>query len=203
MILKTSTLKNFTKSDLHRELEDNSQSPIISYLADYVKQSKKDDIFRLSTEEALLNYNSVYGKKYQMTQAKFNIEMTNTYNISKGKSGTMYFEFNINEIKKMLETKYDYKFENLLSDLEADLIKIESPLDAGVIKSKVDEVNKNVEIIELNDKLIKTIDTLQDNEMRNLTKIQELEMMINELRKQVVPILSVSEIDSITNQLIF
>jgi hypothetical protein len=196
--IKNFNFKNFTKSDLHRELEDNSQSPIISYLADYVKQSKKDDIFRLSTEEALLNYNSVYGKKYQMTQAKFNIEMTNTYNITKGKSGTMYFEFNINEIKKMLETKYDYKFETLLSDLEADLIKIESPFDAGVIKSKIEIVNEKVEILELNDKLIKQVNTLQDNEMSYLTKIQELEMMINELRK-----LSVSDIDEITNVLIF
>jgi len=212
--IKNFNFKSFTKSDLHRELEENSQSPIVSYLADYVKQSKTDDIFRLSTEEALLNYNSAYGKKYQMTQAKFNIEMTNTYNISKGKSGTMYFEFNINEIKKMLETKYNYKFENLLSDLEADLIQVESPLDANIIKSKVEviktnveiteiEINTNVEIIELNDKFIKIIDLLQDNEMKNLTKIQELEMMINELKKQVVPIWSVSEIDSITNQLIF
>ena len=39
--------------------------------------------------------------------------------------------------------------------------------------------------------------------MKNLTKIQELEMMIIELRKQMVPILSVSEIDSITNVLNF
>ena len=44
---------------------------------------------------------------------------------------------------------------------------------------------------------------LLDNELIYINKIKEMEMMINELKKQVVPILSVSEIDSITNLLNF
>jgi hypothetical protein len=200
--IKNFNFKNCSKSELHKELEENSQSPLVSYLADIVKHSKKDDIFRLSTEEALINYNSAYGKKFQMTQTKFNIEIAMTYNVKKLKScGYMYFEFNVSEIKKMLETKYSYNFENILDELEKELMNNESPLDANITKTIVKEVKDNVEILEQNDKLITKINSLQDNEMKNLMKIQELEMMIQQLKKQQT--LSESEINSITNILNF
>ena len=71
-------------------------------------------------------------------------------------------------------------------------------------------INENIEILKLNDELIiknenltKENKQLLDNELIYINKIKEMEMMINELKKQVVPILSVSDIDSIINQLIF
>ena len=94
-------------------------------------------------------------------------------------------------------------YNELDAELQADLNNKESPFDAGVIKSKVEDVKKHIEVLDLNDELINKLITSQDNEMKNLTKIQELEMMIIELKKQLVPILSVSEIDSITNVLNF
>ena len=104
----------------------------------------------------------------------------------------------------MLETKYSYNFENILDELEKELMNNESPLDANIPKKQdmpIKEVKCNMEILEQNDKLITKINSLQDNEMKNLMKIQELEMMIQQLKKQQT--LSESEINSITNILNF
>jgi hypothetical protein len=98
-------------------------------------------------------------------------------------------------------------YNELDDDLEADLINQESPLDANIPKRQdmpIKEVKCNMEILEQNNELITQVITLQDNEMKNLMKIQELEMMIRELKKQVnTPLLSEKDIDLITNQLIF
>jgi hypothetical protein len=195
--IKNFNFKNCTKSELHRELEENSQSPIVAYLANYVKISKVGDIFRLSTEEALCNYNNSFGKKYPMTQSKFNVEMTSTYKITKGKSNNMYFEFNINEIKKMLETNYNYKFENVLQDLEDDL-KTRSPLDEN-IKPNIKQINKNINIIEQNDNLLTQNIKLVDENKKQLDEIQRLYKMIEDLKKQND--LTGNDIDEITNKL--
>ena len=94
-------------------------------------------------------------------------------------------------------------YHELDDELESDSINNESPLDANITKPKVEEVKDNTEILEQNDKLITKINTLQDNEMKNLMKIQELEMMILELKKQATQKLSHPEISSITDILNF
>jgi hypothetical protein len=53
------------------------------------------------------------GFKFDYSQAKFNVELTTNFNVRKLKSGgCMYFEFDIKALKKLLETKYKYVFED-------------------------------------------------------------------------------------------
>ena len=105
--------KNIVKSELHQELEENSISPIVHFLAHIVKLYNKT--FRLSTTDCLKHYIEFIREqnyKFEMTQAKFNVEMVSTYKIKKIKSnGNMFFEFNINEIKDMLIKKYKFNFD--------------------------------------------------------------------------------------------
>lgn len=123
--------KNIVKSELHQELEENSISPIVYYLADFVKKHSTEKNVKLSTTECLKQYYEYikeHNYKFEMTQAKFNVEMVSTYKIKKTKSsGYMYFEFNIEEIKEMLIKKYKF-------DFEEEEEEEESPLDNGLEK---------------------------------------------------------------------
>ena len=120
--------KNINKSELHKELEDNSVSPIVEFLANIVINSDKK-VKRLTTTETLNQYNCFLkdrNLKYDCSQTKFNVEMVSTYNIKKIKScGLMYFEFDIDSLKKYLQTKFKYVFEN-----DVDILPKEpNPLD--------------------------------------------------------------------------
>ena len=121
--------KNITKSELHKELEENSVSPIVEFLANLVVLNNDKKITRLTTTETLNQYN-IFLKdknlKYDCSQTKFNVEIVSTYNIRKIKScGTMYFEFDIEMLKKFLETKFKYDFDD-----DIDILPQEpNPLD--------------------------------------------------------------------------
>jgi hypothetical protein len=117
--------KDFKKSALHAELEDNAVSPLVGFLGSIVTnalKTKKQKV-RMSTVEALndcLTYMKANNYRYELTQTKFNAELTQIYKVSKLKScGSMYFDFDISDIRKMLETKYKYDFEE---NNEADFI---------------------------------------------------------------------------------
>ena len=116
--------KEFTKSELHKELEENSISPIVHWLSNIVKLNMDKEKLRLSTVESL-NHCTIFMKnnnnKYELTQSKFNTEITQIYNIKKIKSnGSMYFDFLIPEIKEMLETKYKYSFDETSEETPED-----------------------------------------------------------------------------------
>jgi len=119
--------KEITKSSLHQELEENSVSPIVHYLADIVNKHK--GTFRLSTQQCLNEFTTFSKEnnyKYEYSQTKFNVEMVSNYHIKKLKSsGSMFFEFNIEEIKELLIKKYKYNFD----DVDDNNI---SPLDNGM-----------------------------------------------------------------------
>lgn len=124
--------KDITKSELHQELEENSISPIVHYLAHIVKSNTKT--FRVGTDDCyadFLNFLKLKHYRYEISDTKFKVEMTSTYKIPKVKNSTIKFVFNIEEIRKMLETKYKFKFDDEIEDEEE-----ETPLDAGVKKSE-------------------------------------------------------------------
>lgn len=130
--LKKRDIKNFNptnieKSELHKELEDNSVSPMVEFLANIVNISEKK-IVRMTTIETLNQYNVFLKErnlKYECSQKKFNVEMVSNYNIKKIKSSGQYFEFDIDSLKLFLQTKFKYKFEE-----DEDIIpKDPNPLD--------------------------------------------------------------------------
>ena len=138
--------KDIVKSELHQELEENSISPIVHFLAHLVKLNNKT--FRLSTSECLKQYYEYIREqnyKFEMTQAKFNVEMVSTYKIKKVKSsGNMYFEFNTDEIKEMLIKKYKFNFDDVEEESEV------SPFDEGIktepdYKKMYEEAQKQIE----------------------------------------------------------
>ena len=116
--LKKRDIKNFNptnieKSELHKELEDNSVSPMVEFLANIVNNTPDKKILRMSTIETLNQYNIFLKErnlKYECSQKKFNVEMVSNYNIKKIKSSGQYFEFDIASLKTFLQTKFKYKF---------------------------------------------------------------------------------------------
>lgn len=131
--------KEYKKSALHAELEDNAISPLVGYLGSIVTGALKANKtkVRMSTVEALndcLAYMKANNYRYELTQTKFNAELTQIYKINKLKScGSMFFEFDISDIRKMLETKYKYDFDEAVDvdfvDTEED--KKEDEEDEG------------------------------------------------------------------------
>jgi len=153
--------KKITKSLLHSELEENSISPLVGYLADIIKNYGDDrKIIRKSTMECYddcVNYMKNNKYQYSLTPSKFTIEMVNTYKIKKIKScGKMFFEYNVETIKNMLETKYKYNF----NEIEV-IAKEHNPLDGKPdyktlyeeqqeemmkLKQQINELNANMKL---------------------------------------------------------
>jgi hypothetical protein len=109
--------KDVSKSELHKELEENTVSPIVGYLAGLVNSFPPDEsIYRENTTTCMSEFKIYYqnnGFKFDYSQAKFNVELTTNFNVRKIKSGgCMYFEFDMKALKKLLETKYKYVFED-------------------------------------------------------------------------------------------
>jgi phage/plasmid-associated DNA primase len=117
--------KDISKSILHQELEENSISPIVHYLAHTVKTNDRNFRMLLKTSyEHFLDFMKNNHYKFDISEKKFKVELVSIYNIRKVKNNTHYFEFNIEEIKQMLIKKYKYNFE----DDEQE----QSPLDHGL-----------------------------------------------------------------------
>lgn len=140
--------KEFTKSQLHQELEDNSVSPLVGWLSSLItkKENKEKEKFRLSTVIALndcIAYMKENNYKYELSQSKFNTELSQLYNIKKIKSnGNNYFEFVVSDIKEMLIKKYKYNFDKEQEpvDEESD-DEIENVVDDNYIKMQ-EELNE-------------------------------------------------------------
>ncbi len=111
--------KDFKKSELQQTLEDNSISPIVSFLSIVVKDHIKRKTVQIGTTEVLKQFTDhlkTLNHKFDWSQEKFNVELMDKYNVKKIKSSTMKFEFNITELKEMLERKYKYTFEEMEDD---------------------------------------------------------------------------------------
>lgn len=136
--------KDITKSELHKELEENSVSPIVGYLASIINSIDPDTIIhRENTTNSMSEFKTYYqnnGFKFDYSQAKFNVELTSNFNVRKIKSGGfMYFEFDIKALKQLLTTKYKYVFnKNEDDDDDNDLIApLHNPLDGDLDYKKL------------------------------------------------------------------
>lgn len=166
--------KNFEKSELHKELEDSSVSPMVSYLANLVEiAGQGKPTIRYSTTESLKDYNDYLKQnnyKYDYTQAKYNVELVSNFKIEKIKSGgNMYFVFDMKKLKELLETKYKYNFD------EVDILpKPLSPLD-GEPDYKRLFLEQQEEIIKLKLELqkLKAVEKPKSNKSKHQKEIKQ------------------------------
>ncbi len=172
--------KDITKSELHQELEENSISPIVHYLAYLVKGA--DINFRLSTTECYKRYNEYIkenGYKYECSQNKFIVEMTSLYKIKKIKSnGYMHFEFDIAEIKALLTKQYKISFDPNNEDNNEETN--ENPLDTGLseqidYKKMFEQQQKEME--ELKKQLAKLKSKPIEEPINKISIIEQLELL--------------------------
>jgi len=122
--------KDVSKSELHQALEENSQSPIVGFLANLLNRFDPDTLTSRENTTTLLSdfktYLQANNFKFDYSQAKFNVELATNYDIRKLKSGgSMYFEIDVKPLRKLLETKYKYVFE----DVEDIITQPLNPLD--------------------------------------------------------------------------
>lgn len=114
--------KEITKSSLHQDLEESSVSPIVHYLAHTVKKNEKDFMFPVKDcYQDFLQYMKDNSYKYEVSDKKFNVEMSSNYNIQKIKSNITKFVFKIQEIKEMLIKKYKFNFDVIEEEAQSQL----------------------------------------------------------------------------------
>jgi len=117
--------KDICKSELHKELEENSISPIVHYLSGIVRNAGDVKSIRILTKECLGEYNIFAhenGYKYDLSPTKFSVELVSTYKVKRIKTGGYeYFQFNIAELKLLLSTKYKVVFDNTDDIVEEDI----------------------------------------------------------------------------------
>ena len=179
--------KDFKKSELHKELEENTLSPIIGFLKNIVKM--KEGKFKITTKETYENF-MIYVKeqniKYELSATKFHVEMTSTYNIKKIKSSNNYYEFNIAELKKFLIDRYKVIF-----DEESNEIKEFDNFDGDLIIANLKNENNELKnrIKQLEAQILK----LQHHEIKKEEKIINDEDII-ELEKELNNIINAKPI---------
>ncbi len=174
--------KSINKSTLHQELEESSISPIVHYLVHLAKLKKTDyKILVKDCYEYFLNFMKENHYKYEISDKKFSVEMTTTYNIEKYKSNLTYFKINIEQLKTLLTKKYKYNF-----DIEDEEDEEESPLDNGTEKQINYEslyLKAQKEIEELK-KLLQQQTKPQEIKKPQLTDDELLELELNDLLKK-------------------
>lgn len=180
--------KDFEKTDLHKTLEENSLSPIVSYLATVVSANIDEEIIEKTTSSALKEFSDhlkTLNYKFDYTQEKFNTELQTNYQITKKKSSVMKFVINIPQIRKLLETKYKYDFSELDNDnkkkeelplvdqiknVETEIHALQAKLE--LLKEKqLEENNKNKVVDNVTDK--KQQRQNDKNTISNLKKIND------------------------------
>ena len=183
--------------EFERENYFNKMDNVNKFMTEFynVSTNVKDRVVRSHIADKYSNYCNAQTTKFNK-QSLFN-----------------YLNLKFGEARKDTDGIYCYwglKIKSEFNELEDDLIDNENSNININIEINNNTINENIEILKLNDELIiknenltKENKQLLDNELIYINKIKEMEMMINELKKQVVPIWSVPEIDSITNVLDF
>ena len=123
----------FEKTKLHKELEDHSKPPHVQWLANLVTKHLKKDIHTMSSCDVLKSYNQLLkdqNLKYEMSQKTLNLELKNNYDVKIDKSSVMMCRFDIPELRKLLETKHEYTFDD-----DAEVDDDEDALENGVDKT--------------------------------------------------------------------
>jgi hypothetical protein len=170
--------KNFTNSELHNTLVENSISPIVHFLADIVNKASIKTV-KLPTTEVLKMFNEFSNKqglsKYDLSQAKLNVELENTYKIKKLKSsGNMFFIFNIPTLKLLLETKFKYNFDTADSDDDSDddLFASDEENDPHEKPTKSLSIQKQIDHYE---KLLKSLKLKQKDDVPKQKKVVDID----------------------------
>ena len=181
--------------EFERENYFNKMDNVNKFMTEFynVSNNVKDRVVRSRIADKYSNYCNGHTTKFNK-QSLFN-----------------YLNLKFGEARKDTDGIYCYwglKIKSEYNELEDDLIDNENSNINIEINNNT--INENIDILKLNDELIiknenltKENKQLLDNELIYINKIKEMEMMINELKKQVVPVWSVPEIDEIINQLIF
>ena len=157
----------FEKTKLHKELEEHSRPPHVQWLANLVTKYLKKDIHTMSSHDVLKSYNQLLkdqNLKYEMSQKTLNLELKNNYDVKIDKSSVMMCRFDIPELRKLLETKHEYVFDD---DAEVD---DDDDDDEDVLEEGVDKKPKAVtlsleEQIEHYTKLVNDLKMKQVNEI--------------------------------------
>jgi hypothetical protein len=126
--------QKFTKSILHKQLEENSISPIVGFLAKIVQEKLNSglDTYKVKTSTFLKQFTDCAKEsnlKYEVSQKVFNVDLENKYHIEKTKNSNNYFVINIKQLCVLLEEKYKIVFTKPEND-EADY-------ENGVDKTKL------------------------------------------------------------------
>ena len=180
--------KDFKKSELHKELEENSLSPIIGFLTYIVKMNNGS--FQLTTKETYENF-MVYVKdqniKYELSPTKFNVEMTSTYKIKKIKNSNNYYEFNTEELKKFLIDRYKIIFDEETADIkqydkfDGDLIIANLKNENNELKHKLKELE--AQLLKLQQPQKQEVKPVQEIENITDKDLEELEEELNDIVK--------------------
>jgi hypothetical protein len=181
--------KKFDKSEFHTILEENSMSPVVGFLGNFIKTNELEDKIRLSTQDALMQFTTFMKQnnyKFDYSQAKFNVEIESTFQIRKIKTGgKMMFEFDIKILKKLLETKYKYVF-NEVDDIEPEITFNKKKIRNIDYKSQYEEAIQRIE--ELEAQLKPKIEPKEDfiivkGKLKKTQTFDELDKEIAELDK--------------------
>lgn len=173
--------KDFKKSELHKELEENNLSPIIGFLKTIVQM--KEGKFKITTKETYENF-MIYVKeqniKYELTPTKFHVEMTSTYKIKKIKSSNNYYEFNTIELKKFLIDRYKIIFDEKSNDIK-EFDNFDGDLLIANLKNENNELKNRIKELEAQLLKIQQQEIKKEENITNDNDIIELEKELNNI----------------------
>jgi len=150
--------RQYKKSEFHEILIEASRDPIVSFMAEYLKNADKEIVKVQSTE--LLQEYTLYLKehnyKFDSSPKKFTIDLKLKFNVSTRKNSSTYFIIDVSYTKKILTEKYKYKFAVNEENDENN----QNPLDHGIEDNN--ESNEKDELKKENEELKKKLKELEE-----------------------------------------
>lgn len=154
--------RNIPKSALHKELEENSQPPLVSFLADLLKNHLTSEVTKMNATDCFNHFTKHLenkGQKYQYSLTKFGVELTINYGVEKTKSSSIYYFFHRSKLQEILEKKYGYSFEKITPEDPKDILiqKLQQQvkdIEALQKKQQIESMRKDIEWMKLSQKIL-------------------------------------------------
>ena len=158
--LSTWNMKDVPKSELHQDLEECAQSPLVDFMADFARNMQNPTSEMNSTKlyVEFTEYLQKMKMPFQFSHTRFGIELSQHFQVEKIKKSSNYYIFNREKLIEILEKKYGYDFQDHKEAIEEYEKEIEEEKQIVVeVPQPNSEIAELRKLIEQQQKIIESL----------------------------------------------
>lgn len=175
------------KSELHKNLEECAISPLVSFVAEFIKniEGSKCKISSQHCRNQFIEYLQRLKLNYEYSQSKFGLEIKMIFKVETVKNSSIYYIFDKPTVIDILEKKYGYNFsqeateKSLFIEDESEDEKYDEKQNEITFEVKTDvltEIEQLKKIIENQNQIIEDL----KNKLEKSNKIESVDTISQE-----------------------